>query len=346
MSKKKRSVTLNELFGKYLSTKPTLKRSTLVNYTYNYSHYIKNTLGGEKVASLRYSDIKSFYSTLFQKGLSAGTISTVHTVLHPVLTLAVRDGLIRTNPAGGALADFKKADREQRMIKHALTIREQKLFIEFLRNDPGYGHWLPIMTFFLGTGCRIGEVIGLTWSDIDFESSTISINHNTLYRTDGTGHMVLSITTPKTYTGTRIIPLFNTVREALILEKKHQRDRGIKNHQVIDGYTDFIFLNRFGNIYLPMDINRAIKRIVIAANSYEAENAISEGRSPIVIRNFSAHNLRHTFCTRLCEVENNIKIVMSIMGHSDIKTTMNIYNELQQEKERQVYRDLEGRIMI
>lgn len=114
----------------------------------------------------------------------------------------------------------------------------------------------------------------------------------------------------------------------------------------VDGYTDFVFINRYGNVLLPHDINRAIVRIYTEANAKEAEQAKKERRSPVVIRHFSVHNLRHTFCTRLCEAENNIKLIMAIMGHSDVQTTMNIYNEIQEAKKKEAFTELNNKIMI
>ena len=114
----------------------------------------------------------------------------------------------------------------------------------------------------------------------------------------------------------------------------------------VDGYTDFVFINRYGNVLLPHDINRAIVRIYTEANAKEAEQSKKERRSLVVIRHFSVHNLRHTFCTRLCEVENNIKLIMAIMGHSDVQTTMNIYNEIQEAKKKEAFTELNNKIMI
>lgn len=71
-----------------------------------------------------------------------------------------------------------------------------------------------------------------------------------------------------------------------------------------------------------------------------------EGREPTLIRHFSAHNLRHTFCTRYCEVESNIKAIQEIMGHADIETTMNIYAEATKEVKKQSFANLEGKIKI
>ena len=52
-----------------------------------------------------------------------------------------------------------------------------------------------------------------------------------------------------------------------------------------------------------------------------------EKREPVLIPDFSCHHLRHTFCTRFCENETNVKVIQAVMGHADIETTMNIYAE-------------------
>ena len=52
------------------------------------------------------------------------------------------------------------------------------------------------------------------------------------------------------------------------------------------------------------------------------------------------HNLRHTFCTRLCERETNLKVIQSIMGHKDIQTTMDIYAEATEEKKQETFEHL------
>ena len=339
------SVTLNDMFDKYISLKTNLKDNTRTHYIYNYDHFIRDEIGNRKINSFKYSDIKAFYIDLMKKGMKPNTVDNIQCILHPTFTLAVRDGIIRTNPSDGICAELKK-ENEKGKKKHALTIDEQQLFMDYMKQSDTFRHWLPLFTFFLGTGCRIGEVIGLTWKDIDFKKGTISINHNTLYILDGKGGMVTTITTPKTDAGKRTIPLFKDVREALIQIRRDQLQLGIRCECEIDGYSDFIFLNRYGSIFLPMDINRAIKRIYKSANEWEANRAKTEHRTPVEIRPFSAHNLRHTFCTRLCEVCDNLKLIMSIMGHSDVRTTMNIYNEIQEAKEKEAFEELNQKIKI
>ena len=115
---------------------------------------------------------------------------------------------------------------------------------------------------------------------------------------------------------------------------------------IFDGYTGFIFQNRYGDPLSPHSVNRAIDRICAAYIEDETVLADQEGRDPVLIRHFSAHNLRHTFCTRFCENERNIKVIQEIMGHADIETTMNIYAEATKEKKKESFSNLEGKIKI
>lgn len=93
-------------------------------------------------------------------------------------------------------------------------------------------------------------------------------------------------------------------------------------------------------------INRAIDRIARDYNERERIKAAEEHREPLILPHFSAHNLRHTFCTRFCENETNIKIIQEIMGHADISTTMDIYNEATTEKKIESFANLEDKIKI
>lgn len=197
----------------------------------------------------------------------------------------------------------------------------------------------------MGTGCRVGELIGLRWDDCDFKNNTISINHNLIYRQQEDGTCGMHITTPKTSAGVRTIPMLSAVRKAFYEERKKRFVEGFSDCE-IDGYSGFIFTNRFGYVHNPMTINRAIKRIYEAYNEEEKVRAKEEHREPIIIPHFSAHNLRHTFCTRFCKNESNIKIIQEIMGHSDITTTMNIYAEATESKKQEAFQNLDNKIKI
>jgi integrase len=268
-------------------------------------------------------------------------------VIHQLFALAVDDEYIRNNPTDMALKDCKLAHNYQRPKRHALTIPEQTAFIEYIKNNPQFRHWLPLFTFFLGTGCRVSEVIALRWEDIDFEDGIISINHGITYyqREENKCYFSISEDT-KTEAGKRIIPMLSEVRQALLNEREYQKEAEISCQVTINGYTDFVFLNRFGNVHNPQTINRAIKRIVKLHNLEEIEIAEKKKREPIIIPNFSCHNLRHTFATRYCENESNIKVIQEILGHKDIATTMDVYAEATKDAKKKSFTDLDGKIKI
>ena len=340
------NLTVNDMFQKYIATKTELKASTLTNYKYMYKNYVQESFGLKKLADVKYSDVKSFYNSLIkEKNFKPNSMEIINTILHPVFTLAVRDGYIRTNPTDGVMREIKQSHNWEKPKRHALTIEQQSAFVEFVANSEIYNHWLPLFTAFLGTGCRVGELIGLRWQDCDFENDVISINHNLIYRQTESGKCEMSITTPKTSAGIRTIPMLPEVRKAFMTERKKQMAQG-GNSTVVDGYSGFIFLNRESYVHNPMTINRAIVRIYKAYNLEETELAKKEKREPVLIPHFSVHNLRHTFCTRFCENETNIKVIQEIMWHSDIGTTMNIYAEATESKKQESFKNLAGKIKI
>lgn len=344
--KKAEQITLNVMFDLYMAGKYQLKESTRTNYLYMYKKYVSEEIGPKKLSVIKYSHIKRFYNSLIQdKGFKPNSMEIINTILHPVFTLAVRDGYIRTNPTDGVMAEIKKSHSWEKPNRHALTIEEQEAFIKYMSESDIYRHWLPLFTVFLGTGCRVGEIIGLRWKDCNFEDRTISINHNLIYRQRESGECKMSITTPKTSAGVRTVPMLEEVRKALLQEKRRQMAEGFSKAE-IDGYTGFVFTNKNGYVHNPMTINRAIIRIYEAYNTQETEVASKENRKPVLIRHFSVHNLRHTFCTRFCENETNIKVIQEIMGHSDIGTTMNIYAEATEAKKKESFENLEGKIKI
>lgn len=336
-------VSLNEMFQTYISTKRALKQSTRTNYMYMWKTYVQNDLGLKKLSRIKKSDVIKFYNSLLDKGFKANSLETIHTLVHPTFTMAVDDGLVRLNPASGVM---KLIDKGEKKPKMALTEKEQRAFITYTANSEIYSHWLTLFTVLLGSGMRIGEAIGLCWENIDFKRGTISINHNLIYRVQDDGKCEFHITTPKTEKGKRTIPMLDDVRKALLKEKELELSNG-KSKVEIDGYSNFVFKNRFGNVHNPMTINRAIKRIYTAYNAEETELAKLEKREPILIPHFSVHTLRHTFCTRACEdPRNSVKAIQEILGHSDISTTMNIYNHATEEKKQEVMQNLNGKIKI
>jgi len=115
------------------------------------------------------------------------------------------------------------------------------------------------------------------------------------------------------------------VKEAFLMEKKYQEECGIKSVAVVDGYRDFIFVNRFGNVQHQGTLNKALRRIIRDCNFEVLDKEHEE--DVVILPKFSNHSLRHTFTTRMCEAGVNIKAMQEILGHAAAETTMDIYAE-------------------
>ena len=150
---------------------------------------------------------------------------------------------------------------------------------------------------------------------------------------------------PKTEAGTRIIPMLDEVMDAFLQEYQIQKCLGFCTEE-IDGYSGFVFSTAQGKLYQASAVNQALHRMQKAYNDMEEKRAKAEKREPELIPSFSAHNLRHTFCTRFCENETNIKVIQEVMGHKDVQTTLDIYAESTTEKKQEVINSLQGKIII
>lgn len=328
-----RHMIVNDMFEKWKELKRGLKDNTFSNYIYMYNTFVKDSFGYSRLAELKKSDVKRFYNSLIEnRGLKPNTLDNVHTVLHQILEMAVDDDYIRSNPANGVIREIKQSYGIKIEKRRALTIQEQKLFLDYLSQNNANSHWFPIFAFLLGTGLRVGEATGLRWCDIDFNERLIDINHTLVYYAHGLPGYRLgcyyAINTPKTKASARQVPMIDFVKEALEQERLYHECLDIKCQTEVDGYTDFVFLNRYGGVYNQSTLNKALKRIIRDCNTEEFDKSKNP---PVLLPNFSCHNLRHTFTTRMVESGTNIKVIQDTLGHSDISTTMNIYADVTKE---------------
>lgn len=315
--------TLNDIFRQWKQLKRGLKDNTFQNYCYLYHMYVEASLGKKKLGAIVKSDVKRFYNTLVdERGLSITTVDSIHTVLHQVLDMAVDDGYIRLNPARQVMKELKLT-RGNVKKRRALSLKEQTLFLDYLKRTPQYRHWYPVFAVLLGTGMRVGEAVGLRWCDIDLDNDMIDVNHTLVYYRHAENGCYCNIHTPKTVNGIRQIPMLAHVKAAFLEEKQHQLDTGISCTATIDGYTDFIFLNRNGQPQHQGTLNKALRRIIRDCNDEVLSYPNSD--EAVLLPRFSCHILRHTFTTRLCEAGVNIKAIQDILGHADVSTTLNIY---------------------
>lgn len=338
--------SLNDLFDKYMATRSDLSARTYAGYMYQYNAYVRNNIGKCKIQDIKYSDILLFYKGLLEKyNFSFGTVEHLQRELHPAFEMAVRDSILRINPTSNVMGQLKRQVEVRKCVRNALTPEEQKAFLQFLDGHPVYDHWKPIFVFLMGTGVRAGEMSGLRWQDVDFEKGVVKIDHALVYFPGkmNKSKKKLYISAPKTKAGIRTIPMVKEVVEALQQVKQYQADNDLVCKSAIDGYTDFIFLNRFGNVLLEYNLDRALSRII---DTYNEEIMEHKKKDAVILPHFTCHSLRHTFCSRLCENETNMKVIQSIMGHVDIQTTMNIYAEVSEAKKKMSMDNLSSKLML
>ena len=330
----KSDLTINDLFGLWVQLKRGLKENTFSNYKYMYTQFVEADFGETPIAELKRSDVRGFYNYLAdEQHLKANTIDNIHTVLHQVLELGVEDDYLRYNPSDNALKELRKAHNNDSPKKRALTIQEQNLFEHFLSEQGQYHRWYPVFIVLLWTGMRVGEITGLRWCDIDLENEIISINHTLVYFSKGKSQgCTFAINTPKTEAGKRTIPMLPKVKKAFLMEKQFQEELGIECTARVDGYTDFIFVNRFGGVQHQGTLNKALRRIIRDCNYEVLDKGYTE--KAVTLPSFSNHSLRHTFTTRMCEAGVNIKAMQDILGHADAETTMDIYAEATKDLKR------------
>lgn len=313
--------TIRQRFGKN-----SIRKGILFQNLRMYELFVKPSFGKNRLVQVKKSDVRKFYNSLADgKVLKIATIDNVHNVLHQVFQVAVDDGMIRQNPTDNMLKELKLSHGFEREKKEALTVAQQKLFFDYMLSHPKDTHWYPVFYVMANTGMRVGEITGLRWSDIDLKKGIIRVNHTLVYynHRDEKG-CYFSINTPKTKAGEREIPMTEGVKQAFLMEREFQSQAEISSKSRVDGYDDFIFVNRYGDVQNQGNLNKALRRMMRDCNDEILEKYGADS-DPVLLPQFSCHILRHTFATRLCESGANLKFIQSILGHADVSTTMNIY---------------------
>lgn len=315
-----KNLTLNTLFEKYLSVS-VIDEGTKVNYKNMWNIHVRDTIGNIKVVEMRTSHIRSIYSEMSKKQYAQSTIKYIHAMILPALEIAVNDDIIRKNPARKALiSEYGEEPKE----KKVLSVSEQEQLLEFMNKSHIYRKYIPMITIMVETSLRCGELIGITFKDVDLENKELHINHQLTYRNyrDGNGCM-FRIKKPKTKAGIRTIPLTDKTCDAFRELRNQNIQAGIVCAFEIEGVTDFVFLTKNGRPMMPNALNNVLYNIVKSYNRY-----VSEEQS---IEQFSSHVIRHTGCTNMARAGINVKVAQYVMGHTHSDVTMDVYNHLNNE---------------
>ena len=199
-------MTLDEWLDYYMLEykKRFVKPTTYINYTVKVKNHIKPAIGHYKIKALRQDIIQKFVNSLSDKGLAPSTVIDTFKLLNNALDTAVDDGLIVRN-----VANRVKLPKTAKPKINVLTVEQQNDFVEQAKST-----YMGVLYIFdLCTGMRLGELLGLKWSDIDFDKKQLQIVRiirkvKDPDNQDESWH--LEFGTPKTTSSERLIPLIST----------------------------------------------------------------------------------------------------------------------------------------
>ena len=291
-------MTIRELYDKWLPIKSHLvKQSTLATYVMIFEKRILPKFGETEYATLRMTDLQGWIFKLMESGLSTKTTKDIITAFKTLLHWAEDEYELPMVP-GRRILMYPSKETSMASFE-AYTSNEQARLLLYLQQNPSFIN-LAIMIA-LCTGLRIGEICGLRFCDIDTDKKTLTVNR-TLERTykvsdsgelDGTQ---LLFQTPKTVSSLREIPL---PKQIITLVKSIQP-------MVMPAY--YVSSGSLKPIE-PRTLRVSFNKLCQEAG----------------VRRMRFHGLRHSFATRLLANKVDIKTISSLLGHSDVKITMNTY---------------------
>ena len=300
------NMNVTELLMKYASQKNGVKHKTKLSYQYAIDVVKREGFGNLRIDRVKISDAKQFFIDLQNKGKKYGTIYDLRGVIKPAFKMAMDDDLIRKNPFDFKLSSVIEEDSLKRI---SLTEKQEESFLDFIKNDKHFSRYYDSIYVLFNTGLRISELCGLTVSDLDFDHKKIIVKNQLL----NTGKNEYKIITPKSCSGIREVPMTQGVFERLKRIVSNRESKKVE--PMIDGKTGFLFFNSNG---FPTDCHNWDSRFRNIMQKYNKTHGMC-------MPNVTPHVCRHTFCSKMARNGMNPKTLQFIVGHSDIKTTMNTY---------------------
>ena len=296
-----RNLTLDKYFEEWLTGKRNgTKGNTLKTYKSYYYKHVSPKIGSRKVQQIERREILALQKDIADY-LSVSTCNTVLKMLKVVLNDAMQDAVINKSPADG-IKSLKETEKAAETYHRALTEQEQKDFMQEMAKD----YYYEFVSLLLCTGMRIGEAAALAWSDIDYKQNVVHVTKTVTFNEDGT----VNIGSPKSGAGKRDIPLNDTIKGVLSSQKKKQGN-------ILPMNDNRVFASVYGGIVHNHAVNRAIS---------DALARLEEQGKPI--EHFTAHALRDTFATRYIEQGGSPQTLKTILGHSSLAMTMDLYSHV------------------
>ena len=290
--------TLSEFLEQWLgSIRASVKPKTITQYRQIVHMHILPLLGGIKLKDLRPDQIQALYNQKLDTGTSARTVLLIHAVLHRSLKQAFKWGSIVRNPAD-AVTRPKIVRKEMKTLSDT-QVRTLILAASGTRYEAIF--WLAVTT-----GMRQGELLGLRWSDLDWQSQKLHVQRQLQRTKDG-----LVFSGPKSAAGRRVIMLGEeTIKKLRAHLGVLSQERQAAGEQWQE--NDLIFPSTIGTPWDPRNLFRIFKQFLKKAG----------------LPDIRFHDLRHTAATLMLQQNVNPKVVQERLGHSDITLTLNTYSHV------------------
>lgn len=274
-----------------------VRPSTLHRYEEEISLHIVPALGRLRLDKLRPQHLSEFYRDRLRY-LSPGSVRRLHAVLRRALNVAVRWQLLVQNPA--LVVDPPSLPPTS---VQPWSLEEAQRFLDTLTGTRTEARWI----LGLDLGMRQGEVLGLAWGDVDLAARTLTVRNALQRQPDG----ALALVPPKTARSRRVIPLPQSVVTSLQLHQERQRRERAKGDEKWHR-SDLVFSTSTGSPVHPRNDYRAFVALMKRAG----------------VRRIRVHDLRHTAASLLLAQGVPARVVMEILGHSQIDITLNTYSHV------------------
>ena len=242
-------MTVAELVDRYMNLKRGLKQNSLRSYGSAVKRIHADPFGQKPIKTVKLSDAKGWFVFLHDSGIKQNTIGVMQCVVRPAFEMAVDDDILRKNPFKFKLSDVVPRDA---YVRTALSREQQEQYFQFFMEYGGGSYYDDVMIL-LGTGLRVSELYGLTKSDLDFDRRCIHVRRQ-LSRTANQPYFISS---PKTKSGIRTIPMTDTVYMALKRVLKNRASPKVE--MLVDGCTGFIFLDKAGKPKVAMHLENFMR---------------------------------------------------------------------------------------
>ena len=306
-----KTMTVEELVRSYVDSRFAIRETTKDNYDYVIRVIQRSPFGRLQIGNVRRAEAKAWLLWLKEEGYVATTIRTFRGIVRAAFQSAYEDEIIRRNPFDFELSTVIP---NQKTVRVALSRDEQRRWLMFVGTDPVYNKFIDMYIVLLGTGLRVGELCGLTFSDVDFDSRRIKVDHQ-IVKTKGRR---IGIGETKTEKGVRYIPMSPAVYRSLANKAEWHR-KYMRSDYTLDGYSGFIFCNSKG-VPLAGDYIARITRQIL--------NKYRETYPDLDMPRVTPHVFRHTFCTEMAMAGMNVKNLQYLMGHSTTAITMDVYTHM------------------